>query len=268
MQPAAATLPPELTAHYRRVRRRAGVGGWVFAAFLRIFILPHTLVGIGLLFAMPASILWAVAGHDHVGAVERLWVTTHKRTQSYHVEYVYDLPADGPLAGPRRCSQTTVNRSVYDTLNSLPRGQRTVHVRALGVPPLFYDDVIDGRGGAWRVVGFTWLFGTFWCGIVSLFAYAIYVSPWLTRRLYRSGTAVRGTIASKRMTYGKTVTRLVTFRFQTPDGRTHTGEMACAGSVAEWDAAGAGDPVTVLYDPRRPKRSIAYEFGPYRCATA
>ena len=266
--PVTAAIPPELTAHYRRVRSRAGVGGWLFAAVLRLFILPHTLVGIALLFVMPASLVWAVAGHDHTAAVERLWETTQRRSHTYHVAYAYDLPADGPLPGPHRRSQTTVNQSVYDALHAQPRNQRTVQVRALGVPPLFYDDVIDGPGGAWRVVGFAWLFGTFWCAIVSLFAYAIYIKPWLTRRLDRSGTAVPGTVVSKRMSRGKTVTRHLTFTFETPDGQRYTREMDSAAPIRQWDTARAGDPVTVLYNPRRPRRSIACEFGPYVCTPA
>jgi hypothetical protein len=140
-----------------------------------------------------------------------------------------------------------------------------VPVRSIGwSPPVFYEGVVDGSGGAWGTVGFVWLFGSFWNGVLSVFVYAIYYSPWRVRRLYRSGTPVIGRVIGKRFSRAsKSIRHYVRYAYQTLEGQALEGEVGVG--VKEHDSVAAGSPVTVLYDPRKAKRSVVYELGPHVC---
>jgi hypothetical protein len=262
--PGTIAIPPELNARSRRIRSRGGIGERLVYIFVGLFILPHTLVGIGFLFAMLGGFFWALAGENRVADVERLWTTAHSKGQTYHVAYGYSIPE----LDRRRHSEATVPRAVYEKLSSAAPDRRTVTVRSLGFGPrIFYDNITQGTADAWRKVGLLWLGGTFWAGCVSIFAYMIYIRPWLVRRLYRRGVAVPGSIVNKRTTRdAKTgaVSHRITFRYTTLEGETHEREM-----VAHRNAGGGNarlhEPVTVLYDAGHPKRSIAYEYGPLLC---
>src|SRR6478609_8687602 len=64
------TAPPPAP---REVRRRLGtlIGLWV----IRLFILPHTLVGIGLLVAMLFLPFWQLCGSNSLAPATRVWST-------------------------------------------------------------------------------------------------------------------------------------------------------------------------------------------------
>ena len=94
----------------------------------------------------------------------------------------------------------------------------------------------------------------------------LFYVPWRQRRLVRhglpTGGLVRG-IQSGEDRSGKWYQ--VEYEYAPPgDGpaRVLTGSMTMTGPVAE--ALKVGDVVTVLYDPRRPRRSLLYRFGDYR----
>jgi hypothetical protein len=254
---ATGTIPPELHSHYRRVRMRPGQGCSIW--FVRLFILPHTLAGLFFLFAMPASVVWAVFGTDHTASAERLWATTSSKGRTmYHVAYGYD---ETP-AGPRHSSDATVSADTYQRLQKVPKGSRTVRVRALGFePPLFYEAVIEGRGGVWKQVAPIWLFGLFWNGGISVFVYLIYYVPWRQRRLCRSGTPIVGQVVSKRVVRGKSSAYYVRYRFRTPEGGTYEAETST--DKHRYDAVVLDAPAVILYDPVRPRCSVAYDFGLY-----
>src|SRR3954464_10806902 len=102
--PRRATIPPELQLRSRRIRSRSTLGERLTYLFLGLFILPHTLIGVGFLLAMPGSIMWALLGEDHAASVERLWSTRQKGGRAYHVAYSYDLPS----SRERRHAETTI----------------------------------------------------------------------------------------------------------------------------------------------------------------
>jgi len=84
-----------------------------------------------------------------------------------------------------------------------------------------------------------------------------------TRRVVREGTPVMGARISKRISTAgsKLPTYLITFRFKTSQGVVLTNEINA--SLAAYKAAQVGTAVTVLYDPARPKQSVAYELCNY-----
>src|SRR6476469_4225421 len=144
------SIPQELRAHYRRVRNRGASGCGLWG--IRLFILPHTIVGLCCLFLMPASVIWAAFGTDHLARVERTWVTTgSKGSTTYHVGYVYET------GGARRKGEGTVSAQTFQRVSATrPRGAEaaTVRVRSIGSPPAFYEGLAEGRAGAWGTVGF------------------------------------------------------------------------------------------------------------------
>jgi hypothetical protein len=259
MSSPSLTIPPALHAHYRAVRMRPGQGCSIW--FIRLFLLPHTLVGLFFLLAMPASILWAVFGADHAAAVDRLWTTTSKNRTRYHAAYVYDLSP-----GRVRRGEDTIDADLYQQLQRAAQKSRTLRVHALGDPPLFHNAVVRGPADVWKHVGSIWLFGLFWNGVMSIFVYFIYYVPWRLRRLYHSGTATIGQVISKRVSRGKSTSYFVRYRFDAGEGAPRESETST--DRKRYEAIQHGAPVIILYDPARPRRNVAYDYGLYYCPEA
>jgi hypothetical protein len=72
--------------------------------------------------------------------------------------------------------------------------------------------------------------------------------------------AVAGRVVSREVSYkSKRATYRLHYAFTAADGTEHAGE--CTVSRAAYDAAAVGDLLTVLYDPRRPRRHLVYEHA-------
>src|SRR5436853_5751233 len=82
-----------------------GLGLWG----LRLFILPHTFVGLFLIGQVLLTILWLIAGDDMTGRITRAWTEQHKGT-NYYVGYRYKI---GPV---EHHEQASVSSSVYDQI--------------------------------------------------------------------------------------------------------------------------------------------------------
>lgn len=226
----------------------------------RLFILPHTLIGLFLLLvAMPGIIVWAVAGHDYAAHVTRLWTDKDSkgRRTRYNANFTYTLPTG------QRQSREFIASSQYRQLMRVAPQSRTLTIRAIKVGPFVYDKPITSNGDAWASVVGVWFFGLFWCAITGVFVYLLYLQPFRQRLLYRSGDITPGKIVSKRTQRGKTTTHYLRYVFTLPDGRQFEKEMNTKRAL--WETAQVDQPVTVLYFPANPKRSIVYDFGPYEC---
>src|SRR3954465_13301686 len=100
----------------RTIRRRSGAAAGCGLIFGRLFILPHMLVGLGMLFMVPMTIAKVFFGDATQGRIVRKWTTSGEET-NYHVKYEYD--ADGVHRwGERSCS-----RSAYDAVGDPQRWQ-------------------------------------------------------------------------------------------------------------------------------------------------
>jgi hypothetical protein len=252
-------FPPHLQGRYRRFRAREKSRSLLLP---RLFILPHTLVGLFLLlFAAPGSIIWAIAGGDHTARVTRIWIERgHKGSTNYRVAFTYPLPT-----GPRQTNDT-IDSDQFQRLNATAPEQRTLQVRAINVGPIFFDKPIEGASGAWAYVAGVWFFTLFWCAITGVFVHFLYIQPYRQRLLYRSGEVTSGKIVSKRTIRGKSTSYNLRYAFTLPDGRTFEKEMSTQRAL--WEKAQVDQPVTVLYSPAHPKRSIVYDYGPYECTDA
>jgi len=72
-------IPPALISIPRRVRR-VGWGHIIGVWAIRLFLLPHTLVGFGVMGAAIGYPIWAQFGHDYTAQVKetRYYTTTSK----------------------------------------------------------------------------------------------------------------------------------------------------------------------------------------------
>jgi hypothetical protein len=271
------TSPPPAP---RGVRRRAGAAVGVWA--IRLFILPHVCVGVFLILAMVFMPVWALAGKESTAAVTRAWTTRSKNSTTYRIAYVD--PTDG-----RTTRDDSVSRKEFDRLSRLlpTRGTAetqaveadpndapaaTTTVRSLGVGAYTYRGVVEPGASGWGTVGFVWLFGLFWNGIVSVFFFAVYVGPFRDKRLHRHGESTLGRITGKTTRRGsKGGTRYVLKYAFTPSRRGITERTRDVGEAtgeytverSQWEETAEGDEVWVLHWPGRAKPSALYGYGPY-----
>jgi hypothetical protein len=252
-----ATPPPRMVHH--RDGFAAGCGLW----FVRLFILPHTLIGLWLLgTALTTTVHYVrvlAVGVECEGHVVKKSVEKGSKGHvSYWVDYAY------PVAGVEHTGRAFVDQDVYDGLNA----GDPVPVRTLESDPE-HDPWprIASRSAPMQVLA-NWGVALFWNGIMSVGFWVMYIRPWRARRLIRYGEPTVGMIRSwaPQPTKGGTAYRL-TYEYPVTDasglsGTVQTGKM----TTQRKQAAGylPGRPVTVVYDPEKPWRSVVYALGDYR----
>jgi hypothetical protein len=257
-------IEPELIAPTpRTVRYRdgwaTGCGLWA----VRLFLLPHTVIGLGALVVA----LWSAGvyvgvlalGTNYPGQVVKKEERPGSKGKTYrYVDYEYT--ADGrPYAG-----RLSVNADEYQQVAA---GDR-ITVRALESAP--DTDPWPGLPGSTplRNLGGKWFFALFWNGIMSMAVWFIYVRPWQVRRLVRWGQPTEGIVRAATVSINKgTKSYHVTYEYAAPGDedllptvftRKMTSTQKSAANVK------LGDLVTVLYDPRKPRRSVVYQLTDYR----
>lgn len=248
--------PTPLPPPPRRVHGGPGCAIW----FMRLFILPHTLIGIGLIGYFILTVLAAAFGTDITATVTKAH-TEHrsKGGMNYHVDYTYS--ADGR----QYTNSDNVGASTFAAVNrpaEIEEGTATVRVRHLNLSPWHRQLLIEGHS-PWVSAGQMLFAALFWNGILSIFLTLAWVLPIRKRNLIRHGFATTGTIVSKRMREGKSISYHATFGFRNPeDGQEFKREMQLTGKT-DYEAAKAGQPVTVIYSERNPRRAIIYELSGY-----
>lgn len=253
-------------------QRRVVRASWKFTAgiwILRLFLLPHTLVGAGTLAAAIGYPIWANFGRDHRAKVTqtRSYSTSSKGKTNQHHEITYSYQ----LNGRERTGKEDVEESTFLAVGgttSMPlEAPRygTITVRGIGFgPPMYYDAVIEPGQSLWpKWFGITF-FALFWNGILSVFLYAAYYVPWRTRRLYRRGQVGFGVITNKYTTTGKNRSHYIEYDFFTATGQPGHGKTQVADRTS-FDAANLRQNVIVLHADGKTRPSVLYEFGGYKC---
>src|SRR5208337_2716532 len=178
--------PTPLPEPPRTVR---GGGGAVW--FIRIFIMPHMLVGVVVAALFTLTVATALIGTDTKGTV----LSTHKSRsrkggRTYSVEYRY-------YAGWRAFTNSdSVSWQLYEQIaapQKLEGQPALVKVRYFVAGPLHHH-VLTEEHSAWSEAGFLLLFTLFWNGILSIFVYLAWIQPLRRRWLIRHGQAVPGQI--------------------------------------------------------------------------
>ena len=101
----------------------------------------------------------------------------------------------------------------------------------------------------------------FWNAIMAVFVYRLWITPWRLRRLLETGTAVAGEVTAQRTFRARSGPSVsVRYRFPTPGGPVEGAATVTGKAIQRLDAT---RPITVVYDPARPRRNAVYEFAGY-----
>jgi hypothetical protein len=241
----------------RPIKRRRGSSGGCVMVFGRLFILPHTIIGIGMLFMVPLTMAEVLFGDVHQGRIVKKWTTTGEDT-SYHIGYEYD--ADGMhRKGDRTCS-----RSQYSAINDPARNQtpQSVKIRSLHLGRHWHVALLPGESG-WGKVVFYLIFGTFWNGIVAVFVYVLWIAPWREKQLYRRGTPVPGRIYAKRTESGEDTSYYLDYEFIQPQLGMQRKKQSVTSD--RFNQANEGQLVTILCYPNKTSPTAIYEYGDFVC---
>ncbi len=98
-----------------------------------------------------------------------------------------------------------------------------------------------------------------WNTFVGAFMYMLWGVPTRQRWLLRHGEETKGVILGRTVAArGRGTTYRVLYKFTTPSGELI--KTGCDVSKEACESSNPGDPVTVIYTPRNPKRSLPYEL--------
>lgn len=101
--------------------------------------------------------------------------------------------------------------------------------------------------------------------VAGLLAAQGFVRPMIQRRLCRVGVGTAGRVVRKRTVIGpREDVHYVEYEYTATTGPGQPLRGRATVSQALWKAVREGDALTVLYDPDRPRRSVAYALCPYR----
>jgi hypothetical protein len=253
-------IPPELARRPpRTVRRRTGTSGCV-VIFGRLFILPHMIIGLVLLLAVPATIGAVFFGNVHQGHVVRTWTGRGSKGRTkYNLRYSYEA------GGKQRTGERTISQRQYGKLNGSQKGGliSPIQVWTLNLGGYYFDQVVLSDESPWESVGLAFLFALFWNGVLSIFVYMFWITPWQSRRLYQWGIPVPGRISGKHISHGKTTSYYLDYEFIHPQ----LGILRKQQSVNSkgYYHAHNGQMVTILCYPRKKRPTVVYEYGDFEC---
>jgi hypothetical protein len=236
--PPPAHLPPPP----RRVRRRWwGIADWYVHFVISLFIAVCVLAGIAATLWLPMRLIVTAFGTPIV-AVEG---STGAGA---------DLKGGGDHAADYRCGDQT-----YFAVSSESRQARAMRFGNWSMCVVQGEDVSLAK-----LTGLTVLMVAILDGVVALCLWAALLPRLAQRRLVRNGAPCGGTLTSAQIGgTGRGNIFFVAYRFTTLEGVEMTNEHNVVARALRAARAGT-TAVTVLYDPRRPKLSVAYEYGSYR----
>lgn len=209
------------------IRLLGGLGGLLPVFFL----LPNALLCLGVL----------LIGTEFDGRIVRTSQKEGKSGPYYHVQYAFTLD------GRESTHEVYVNPDVFAAV----KAGDPVSVRGLPWTTAGHWPRLAGYRPEQGMIA---CFFLFW---LSLFYWKLYWVPLRQRRLVRWGQTAEGTVRSMK-TWLEWID--VTYIYWVSH-RLLTGRVTL--TAAEAKNVHVGDVVTVLYDPRRPRRSLAYRYAQY-----
>lgn len=242
-------IPKELqAAPPRMVRLRSGRGGRLFG--VRIFMLPHVLIGLIAAVILIGEPIWLFATPAISGRITFIQTSQGRHGTQHQVNYTY--VTDGHIINDR----SRVSDAAYQSL----KGGSPIKLHVINIGGHQFSEVdVSGQQYAdsrW----FLWIWAIFWNGMMLL----MLRQPIVARRLVRDGQPLRGKIVDK-MTYrGKSNRFSVKYEY-TPQAGGSVGPTTRSMTVMRQDfqSAEAGQEITVIYDPLRPSQAVIYEYGDY-----
>jgi hypothetical protein len=234
----------------RRVRRTVGSG--CALALPRLFFLPHMILGVMLFLYAPMNVYVKQFGTPVIATVDDC-----ETRQTRKGGIMYLVQCHFINGGKRYDDSRSISQSAFATLH--------VGDKIIGrTSPLLYFSIrfqnehflcpewSDGP----LIIPF--FFSIVWNSVVSVFAYRFWIIPYLQRRLLRNGSVAKGAVTSCRSVgRGR---RRITYSFENVQRKLFVGSQ----DIENDRTAKAGDPCSIFYSLKNPKRSIAYEFSGLR----
>ncbi len=230
------TLPPAP----RTVRRRPAAGRppwWAAGLFLWVGL---TLLGVG-----SFRLYVAYLGTPVRATIDHLAVNTDNDGTTYRAEYQY------VLAGRTHHAKATVSdrlRSLLHHADGSP-GDGVVPARAVRLPGGRAFCLLEDGPLTWLMLALS----VAWVGILIPATRRLYLRAAGQRRLIEAGAVTAGRVTAVRPAVRGFVVR---YAYGSPE---EAGRQTARGVARPR----VGDPVSVIYDPARPRRSVAYEFADY-----
>jgi hypothetical protein len=250
--PGDVATPTILPPTPRVVRGGVGCSNW----FLRPFSLALLGVALGLFGYFLLTLAWVFAGTATPGRIVSTRVSRGRST-TYYAVFTYRTP-DG-----WQQDEESVYRSDYDTINRRLVGDSLpTTVRQLSVGPIHIAGLPEYSGLYWKP-----LKALFFLAFAGLMGWGLFFASWIApareKALLREGVAVLGAITDKTIIKGKSPTYRVKYAYKDVLGAT-VERAVNVPDVKRYNALQIGEVVTVLTDPRHPKRSTIYELSPFR----
>jgi hypothetical protein len=271
-QPPHEIEPELLRGTPRLLRPKTERNSAVGVGFLTVFLLPFLLAGVWLLATALLTTSVLMFGQVVPATVLSHDTSSDEDGTNYSLEYSYSLD------GTTYEASDSVSLSEYE----LWRDGSTINVRVLPLVPSRGSQLQLSSRNPWMKVVLGWGFALFWnCGILSVLV-AIYIAPVVRRRLVTHGLPTAGRISDKKTVKGDdSVSYYLHYEFlpieysmsgpkreatftETPRpsfAPMWWGKMGVTQN--EYENAQIGDPVTILFDPRKSKNSLIYKFSGY-----
>jgi hypothetical protein len=234
---------------------------------IRLFIVPHTLVGLGFLAAALLVLVATALGHEETGHIEEASPVASRHTKSgtvyqQTVHYTY-----GHGAHQRQGVRNVTLEATEAPPGTDPRFVPGAPVRIWQPGPGDFQEaemLIEGEG-PWKNLLFVMPFAAFWCTIVGVFVYRLWIVPWLVWQTCLRGRALPGRVTARRPPEGRGAQHQVDVEFV--DDETTRKETATASTEALWNQVTEGQAVTVLCLPGSPlpllRPCVVYECADY-----
>jgi hypothetical protein len=252
---------PPTTLPRAVVRRPEAQGGIRWLA--RFFIIPHVLVGLGMLVALLLSVMTVALGAETQGEVVSSELkTTHRKSGiGYEWDVVYRFQDDGTeRQGERSVSVGTVAPGP-DPRFAPGRPVRVWRVSGL---PLLGSELLLADESRWRSALPVALSALLWNGILLAITYQLWFVPFRAWRLCRWGAVFPGRITAKRTRASRNIRYIVDFEMQ-HGPHTRKASMTVS-SAALWNAVSEGQAVQVLCDASGRGGCVVYECADHAWA--
>jgi hypothetical protein len=256
-------IEPELTQPVPRpTRRRGGMAVGCGLWFIRLFLLPHTLGGLAILFAAVVGTFSylgvALSGVEMEGRITRKTEVKARKGKkiTYTLYYAYTVE------GLEYAGNDTVSKEEY----AARKEGQAIPLRVVPWAPLAHWTRLPGSSPGVSLVGY-WAGALFWNGIMMLFLWVLWIQPWQQWRLVRWGVPTLGIVRDVKTTPMKRGYSYTVHYEYTSVPVDYEPEQLLTSSVSshteEARAIKKGDVLTVLHDPKRPQRSIPYKLADF-----
>jgi hypothetical protein len=245
MPPPLLPTPLPKPPRTLRLRPRKATGLWFGRLLPVLLILGGIIAGLTMLRRPMVMVYGSRVDATVTG------LTDHKRGKggrSYYVHYTYQ-------AGGRQFEDR--DRVPHDVYTRTTVGQH-LPGRTLSLMGSQNSALEAGSSDALGMM----FFALVWFALTAAAVYAGIIQPRQIRHVLQTGSTTTGVITDKRTRKHKqSRSYYLEFGYEPPNHSPITRTQKVSRAV--YDEVPVGQPVTVVYDPAKPKRAVAYEYGDY-----